>query len=96
VLGNKPLGRWGAGLMLDPSDNLYVIGGTNYHTETKAYSDLSDLYIFQLRDPFYKYCSATGVGLQVTICRPWSHGKRFTFEGRFYLECHMRDPPGLM
>lgn len=63
VLGNKPRGRWGAGLMLDPSDNLYVIGGTNYDTTTKGYSDLEDLYIFQLRDPFYKYCSATGGGL---------------------------------
>ena len=56
-------GRWGAGMVLDPSDNLYIIGGNTYDRTSKTFHVLSDIYIFQLRDAYYKYCSATGAGL---------------------------------
>ena len=39
---------------------------------------LSDIFIFQLRDPYYKYCSATGAGLFKTVAGVSS---------QFYLQC---------
>lgn len=63
VPGTKPMGRWGAGMVLDPSDNLYIIGGSTFDSTAKEFKVLSDIFIFQLRDPYYKYCSATGAGL---------------------------------
>ena len=32
-----------------------------------SYASLSDFYTFRLRDPFYRYCSATGAGLKSAI-----------------------------
>ena len=63
VPGMRPVGRWGAGLVVDPADNLYVIGGSTFDVTAQEYKVLSDIFIFQLRDPFFKYCSATGAGL---------------------------------
>ena len=63
VPGEKPMGRWGAGMVLDPSDNLYIIGGNSFDSVTNDFIVLSDIFIFQLRDPYYKYCSVTGAGL---------------------------------
>ena len=54
---------FGAGVLLDSSDNLYIIGGNTFDTTKKEFKVLSDIFVFQLRDPYYKYCSATGVGL---------------------------------
>lgn len=68
VPGEKPggAGRWGAGMVLDLADNLYIIGGSSFDARSREYSVLSDIYIFQLTDPYYKYCSATGQGLLAT------------------------------
>jgi len=63
VPGTKPVGRWGAGMVLDPADNLYIIGGNTFDRTAREFQVLSDIFIFQLRDPYYKYCSATGAGL---------------------------------
>ena len=49
--------------VLDPSENLYVIGGNTFDRTTRSFGVLSDIHIFQLRDAFYKYCSVTGAGL---------------------------------
>ena len=49
--------------VLDPSENLYVIGGNTFDRTTRRFGVLSDIHIFQLRDAFYKYCSVTGAGL---------------------------------
>jgi hypothetical protein len=52
--------RWGAGLVLDTQDNLYVVGGASFDSVTKTYGELDDVYLYQLRDPFHKFCAATG------------------------------------
>lgn len=46
---SRPTKRWGAGLILDPQDNLYVVGGVTYDSETKTYGQLSDTYLYQLQ-----------------------------------------------
>jgi len=62
VPGQAPAGRWGAGMVLDASDNLYVTGGSTYST-SGGHTELGDLFVFRLRDAFYRKCSATGAGL---------------------------------
>ena len=76
--GTKPAGRWGAGIVLDPSDNLYIIGGNTFDRAVKEFQVLSDIFIFQLRDPYYKFCSATGGGLCKTVAG---------VSTQFYLQC---------
>ena len=49
VPGVKPMGRWGAGMVLDPSDNLYIMGGNTFDTTAREFKVLSDNFIFQLR-----------------------------------------------
>ena len=61
VPGAKPQNGLGAGVLLDPSDNLYITGGAGL--QGSVLSEGRDLFVFQLRDPFYKYCSATGSAL---------------------------------
>ena len=78
VPGVKPMGRWGAGMVLDPSDNLYIIGGNTFDTTAREFKVRSDIFIFQLRDAYYKYCSATGAGLFSAIA-----GIRVPF----YIQC---------
>ena len=58
VTGSRPRAGFGAGVILDPSDNLYITGGGD-----ASFSERDDLFIFQLRDPYYKHCSATGSAL---------------------------------
>jgi hypothetical protein len=58
---SRPMQRWGAGLVLDTQDNLYVVGGASWDSATKTYGELDDVYLYQLRDPFYKFCAATGI-----------------------------------
>jgi hypothetical protein len=61
----------GAGIIVDSSDNLYITGGTTvttaFDTTSVPFIVLSDMLTFQLRDPFYKYCSATGAGLFAAV-----------------------------
>jgi len=78
VPGEKPMGRWGPGMVLDPSDNLYIIGGSTLDLIEKEFKVLSDIFIFQLRDPYFKYCSATGAGLQTAIAG---------IKTPFYIQC---------
>ena len=78
VPGEKPAGRWGPGMVLDLSDNLYIIGGSTFDSASQQFKVLNDIYIFQLRDPYYKYCSATGSGLQAAVA-----GRKTPF----YLQC---------
>ena len=60
VAGSRPTRCFGAGIMIDASDRVFIFGGTAYDS---AYAELDHLFVFQLRDPYYKYCSATGAGL---------------------------------
>jgi len=76
---SRPLERWGAGIVLDPQDNLYVVGGTTYDSTTKTFGELSDTYLYQMRDPFYKYCAATGSGLRSAKAGVPAH---------FYIKCY--------
>ena len=65
VPGAKPQNGLGAGVLLDPSDNLYITGGAGL--QGSVLSEGRDLFVFQLRDPFYKYCSATGSALTAGV-----------------------------
>jgi hypothetical protein len=49
---------FGAGVLLDSKDNFFIIGGVD-----STLSERGELYVFQLQDPFYKHCSATGAAL---------------------------------
>ena len=42
---------YGADILLDPSENLYIIGGAD-----NTFEERDELYVFKLRDPFYQYC----------------------------------------
>mmetsp|Transcript_30252 Transcript_30252/g.47390 ORF Transcript_30252/g.47390 Transcript_30252/m.47390 type:complete len:902 (+) Transcript_30252:266-2971(+) len=77
VLGTQPSPRWGAGILLDPSDNLYVLGGVTT-SASGQFVELEDLFVFQLRDPYYKRCSATGTALSAAVAG---------IEAVFYLQC---------
>jgi len=63
VPGRAVPSRWGAGIVLDTAQNLYVTGGAT--VVNGAWTEVADLYVFQLGDPYYKKCSATGKGLTI-------------------------------
>ena len=69
VAGHQPAGRWGAGIVLDTvSSTLYITGGTTTVTSASgdvSYSDLSDMFLYQLLDPLLGSCVASGEGLSV-------------------------------
>jgi len=74
VPGGRPPSRFGAGMSILDSNGegvLYLTGGINkkeaLDTSAKSTIELNDLYLFQLRDPFYRRCSATGKGLVSAI-----------------------------
>jgi len=48
VPGAQPRGRWGAGMVLDPADNLYIIGGNTFDSVAREFRVLSDIFIFQV------------------------------------------------
>jgi hypothetical protein len=73
VPGDHPRTGFGAGVVLDPSDNLYIIGGVD-----STFGERDELFLFQLRDPFFKYCSATGSALQSGVAG---------VKSIFYLQC---------
>jgi hypothetical protein len=73
VPGDRPRTGFGAGIVLDPSDNLYIIGGVDL-----ASGERDELFLFQLRDPFFKHCSATGSALQAGVAG---------VNSIFYLQC---------
>jgi hypothetical protein len=69
VPGDRPLSRFGAGMAVldgDGQGTLYLTGGVNKETDasmSRSTRELDDLFLFQLRDPFFRRCSATGKGL---------------------------------
>ncbi len=69
VAGQQPAGRWGAGILLDTvSSTLYITGGTTTVTDFSgevSYSDLNDMYLYQLLDPLLGSCAASGEGLSI-------------------------------
>ena len=74
VPGERPLSRFAAGMSILDSDGqgvLYLTGGINKHMGSEhgaaPIRELNDLFLFQLRDPFYRRCSATGKGLEQAI-----------------------------
>ena len=65
VPGDRPMSRFGAGMSVLDTDGqgmLYLAGGVNKRTGVGS-AELDDLFLFQLRDPFFRRCSATGKGL---------------------------------
>jgi len=62
VPGDRPRTGFGAGVVVDPSDNLYIIGGADARLNERK-----ELFLFQLRDPYFKYCSATGAALKAGV-----------------------------
>mmetsp|Transcript_20992 Transcript_20992/g.47350 ORF Transcript_20992/g.47350 Transcript_20992/m.47350 type:complete len:1186 (+) Transcript_20992:160-3717(+) len=77
VPGNRPSPRWGAAMSLDSFATLFVTGGATYDT-TMGYSELDDLFVFRLRDAFFKKCSATGEGLRSAVAG---------VPATFYIQC---------
>jgi len=73
VTGSRPRTGFGAGVLLDPSDNLYITGGGD-----ASFVVRDDLVVFQLRDPYFKHCSATGSALTRAIAG---------VKSVFYLQC---------
>ncbi len=69
VPGQQPAGRWGAGIVLDTTSMiLYITGGTTTVTSASggvSYTDLNDMFLYQLLDPFGGSCTASGNGLSV-------------------------------
>ncbi len=69
VPGQQPAGRWGAGIVLDTvSSILYITGGTTTISGASgevSYSNLNDMFLYQLLDPLLGSCSASGNGLSV-------------------------------
>ena len=69
VPGDRPVSRFGAGMAIldnDGEGKLYLTGGVHKGTDVALSSsawELDDLFVFQLRDPFFRRCSATGKGL---------------------------------
>ena len=69
VPGDRPVSRFGAGMAVldkDGQGKLYLTGGVHKGTDVALSSsarELDDLFVFQLRDPFFRRCSATGKGL---------------------------------
>jgi len=73
VPGERPASRFGASLAaLDQFNEgiLFLADGSRKQIETNAVlqtNDIDDLFVFQLHDPFYKHCAATGKGLTQAI-----------------------------
>ena len=68
VPGDRPLSRFGAGMSILDSDGqgfLYLSGGIHKTEDASSLptQELDDLFLFQLRDPFFRRCAATGKGL---------------------------------
>jgi hypothetical protein len=76
VPGGKPMTGFGAGVLLDPSDNLFIIGGAQ--RAATQFEERGELFVFKLRDPFFKHCSATGSALTAGIAG---------VQSVFYLQC---------
>jgi len=77
VPGERPLARWGAAMTIDESGMLFVTGGASYNSDS-GYTELDELFVFRLRDAFYKKCSATGEGLRSAIAG---------VPANFYVQC---------
>ena len=73
VPGSKPANGFGAGVVLDSLDNLYITGGVS-----STLTEVDDLFVFQLRDPFYKFCSSTGSALTAGLAG---------VQSIFYMQC---------
>ena len=75
VPGARPLSRFGAGMsILDAAGQgvLYLSGGVHKVSSggvgtSASMFELNDLLLFQLRDPFFARCSATGKGLASAV-----------------------------
>ncbi len=76
VPGGKPGTGFGAGVLLDPLENLWIIGGADY--TDAAFIERKELYVFQLPDPYFKHCSATGASLKTGVAG---------VKSIFYLQC---------
>jgi len=83
VTGSRPGSGFGAGVLLDPSENLYIIGGTD-----SSFAERNELFVFQLRDPFFKHCSASGSALTSAMAG---------VKSVFYLQCmdNFGEPAGV-
>lgn len=84
VPGDMPLSRFGAGMSVLDSDGkgvLYLTGGINKidgPRTSQPTQELDDLFLFQLRDPYYRRCAATGKGLVSAIAGQYTP---------FYIAC---------
>lgn len=73
VEGGRPLARFGAALTvldLDKEGILYLQGGatkSDSRVSIATTEEITDLYTFRLRDPFYRRCAATGQGLAKAV-----------------------------
>ena len=73
VPGDRPTSRFGASLaVLDQFAEgiLHLADGAAKQIENNVLlqtSDVDDLYVFQLHDPFFKFCAVTGKGLTQAI-----------------------------
>ena len=76
VPGGKPKTGFGAGVLLDSLENLWIIGGADY--TDAAFIERKELFYFQLKDPYFKYCSATGSSLETGVAG---------VKSIFYLQC---------
>jgi hypothetical protein len=65
VPGGKPGTGFGAGVLLDPLENLWIIGGADY--TDAAFIERKELFYFHLPDPYFKHCSATGASLKTGV-----------------------------
>ncbi len=73
--GGRPGTGFGAGVLLE-GQSLWIIGGADY--TDAAFTERKELFYFQLRDPYFKHCSATGSSLKTAVA-----GVKSTF----YLQC---------
>ena len=76
VPGGKPMTGFGAGILLDRSDNLFIIGGAQRAEDD--FTERGELFVFKTKDSFFKHCSATGSALTTGIAG---------VESVFYLQC---------
>jgi hypothetical protein len=76
VPGGKPGTGFGAGVLLDSTESLWIIGGADY--TGAAFIERKELFYFQLKDPYFKHCSATGSALKAGVAG---------VKSIFYLQC---------
>ena len=72
VPGSRPASRFAAGMsILDQEGQglMYLTGGstTDGGSTSDSTTELNDLFLFQLRDPYFARCSATGKGLATAV-----------------------------